>query len=71
MNLQQPELVWRKASASKAIGNCVELALLPDGHVAMRNSNDPSGPMLRFPAAELAVFMKGYTVGEFDDLTRS
>jgi hypothetical protein len=31
-------------------GNCVEVAFLPSGEVAMRNSRDPGGPALIFPA---------------------
>lgn len=37
-------VVWRKSHFSNPSGNCVELAELPDGRVAMRNSRDPEGP---------------------------
>jgi hypothetical protein len=68
MEVLQSELVWRKAAASKPDGNCVELAQLSDGGVAVRDSKDPEGPMLRFTAAEWAAFAEGWGGGEFDDL---
>jgi uncharacterized protein DUF397 len=37
---------WRKSSSSGAIGNCVELAWIVGGRVAVRNSRDPDGPAL-------------------------
>lgn len=59
-------LVWRKASASQVNGNCVEVAALPDGGVAVRDSKDPDGPTLRFTAAEWFAFADGVAAGEFD-----
>ncbi len=58
---------WRKAQASKANGNCVELAPLDDG-AAVRDSKDPEGPMLKFDAEAWAWFKMGFTAGDFDDL---
>lgn len=59
-------LAWRKASASASNGNCVEVAPMPSGGVAVRDSKDPDGPILRFTAAEWAAFAEGMTAGEFD-----
>ena len=59
---------WRKSSASNPSGNCVELAELPDGAVAMRNSRQPGGPALVYTHAEMAAFLAGVRNGEFDDL---
>jgi hypothetical protein len=62
---------WRKSSASNPSGNCVELAALGDGAVAMRNSRYPDGPALVYTRAEVAAFLAGAKNGEFDDLGRS
>lgn len=61
-------LTWRKSSLSIPGGNCVELAPLPGGGVAVRDSKDQDGPILRFTGAEWAAFCAGYEAGEFDDL---
>jgi hypothetical protein len=60
-------LQWRKAAASTAQGNCVELAALPDG-VAMRDSKAPDGPVLRLSRAGLAALLESARAGELDDL---
>jgi hypothetical protein len=59
---------WRKSQASNPSGNCVEVAALPDGAVAMRNSRHPSGPALVYTRAEVSAFLTGVRNGEFDDL---
>ncbi|MFJ5531904.1 DUF397 domain-containing protein [Streptomyces sp. NPDC093261] len=60
---------WIKSRHSNAEGNCVELAALADGSVAMRNSRDPDGPALVYTPAEVAAFLAGAKDGEFDHLT--
>jgi hypothetical protein len=37
-------LRWVKSSLSYANGDCVEVARLPDGRLAVRDSKDPGGP---------------------------
>jgi hypothetical protein len=59
---------WRKSRRSGAYGNCVEVATLPGGDVAMRNSRFPSGPALVYTRAEMAAFLGGAKDGEFDDV---
>jgi hypothetical protein len=60
--------MWRKSSHSGYNGNCVELAALADGAVAVRNSRDPHGPALIYTRAEIAAFLAGIKDGEFDDV---
>ncbi|NEB74655.1 DUF397 domain-containing protein [Streptomyces sp. SID14478] len=64
-----PGVSWRKSVCSNPNGECVELAELPDGQVAVRNSRFPSGPALVYTRAEIAAFIAGVKGGEFDDLS--
>jgi hypothetical protein len=59
---------WRKATASNPNGDCVELKRLGCGHIAVRNSDQPLGPMVGFTPREIAAFLDGAKRGEFDDL---
>ncbi|MEU6705539.1 DUF397 domain-containing protein [Streptomyces wuyuanensis] len=61
-------VTWIKSSHSNATGNCVELAALPDGQVAVRNSRDPQGPALVYTRDEVEAFVAGARGGEFDDV---
>ncbi|CAM3080277.1 DUF397 domain-containing protein [Saccharomonospora xinjiangensis] len=61
-------LAWRKSSYSGSMGNCVEVARLSTGDVAVRNSRDPHGAALVYTKAEIAAFLAGAKDGEFDDL---
>ncbi len=61
-------LSWRKSAASNPNGDCVELAPLPAGGVAVRNSRAPRGTALIYTRAEIEAFLRGAKAGEFDDL---
>lgn len=57
---------WRKSSRSGSSGNCVEVAGNLPGAVAVRDSKDPDGPVLLFPAAGWRSFLSAAKAGEFD-----
>ena len=43
---------WQKSSFSgNGNNNCVEMAALPTGEIAVRNSRDPNGPTLIYTQA--------------------
>jgi hypothetical protein len=48
---------WRKSSRSGAVGNCVEVAFLQTGQLAMRNSRHPQGPALVYTRAQFVRFL--------------
>lgn len=59
-------LRWFKAAASGSAGNCVEVAYLPDGGVALRDSKDRGLAPHHFTREEWAAFIAGVKNGEFD-----
>jgi Domain of unknown function (DUF397) len=61
-------VTWRKSRHSNPSGNCVEIAELPDGAIAIRNSRYPAGPALVCAPGEFAAFLAGARDGEFDRL---
>lgn len=64
-----PELTdatWQKSKHSNPNGACVEVAHLPNGEIAVRNSRFPDGPALVYTRAEIAAFLAGAKDGEFD-----
>lgn len=59
-------VAWRKSTLSNGGNNCVEVAFLDRGAVAMRDSKDPHGPALKFTPGEWSAFVGGIKGGEFD-----
>lgn len=63
------KVTWIKSKFSNPNGECVEIAKLTNGEIAVRNSRHPSGPALIFTRAEMAAFIQGVEEGEFDEMT--
>lgn len=59
---------WRKSSFSNSDGDsttCVEVAFLPDGAVAVRDTKDRSLAPHRYTAAAWHALMAGIRAGDF------
>jgi hypothetical protein len=56
---------FRKSSFSGGSG-CVEVRLLPDGNIALRDSKDLSLPPNHFSPTAWDAFLAGIRAGEFD-----
>ena len=56
--------VWRKSSHSCTTG-CVEVSFI-EGSIAVRDSKEPSGPVLCFNREEWQAFLEGIRDREFD-----
>lgn len=55
---------WRKSSYSGAQGGeCLEVADGVPGLIPVRDSKDPEGPVLLFPAADWAAFVTAIKSG--------
>jgi hypothetical protein len=57
-------LNWKKSTASES-GGCVEVAKT-ESFVHVRDSKNPKGPKLAFPATEWKAFLVGLHGDEFD-----
>ena len=55
--LQLPGAAWQKSSYSNPSGNCVEMARLSAGQVAVRDSKRPGDPVLVFTRTEWSAFL--------------
>jgi Domain of unknown function (DUF397) len=66
MKVDLATATWRKSSHSNSNG-CVEVAQ-GDDQIAVRDSKDPSGPILLFTPLEWRAFLAGVRDGEFDSV---
>ncbi|MEV0391768.1 DUF397 domain-containing protein [Polymorphospora rubra] len=56
---------WRKSTRSGGGDNCVEVAT-ENGTIGIRDSKDPTGPILTFTRTEWAAFLAGVRSRSFD-----
>ncbi|MCT2276933.1 DUF397 domain-containing protein [Micromonospora chalcea] len=55
--VNQATVTWRKSTRSNGSGNCVEVADGLPGVVGLRDSKDPTGPVLTFGRADWSTFV--------------
>ncbi|TFI25540.1 DUF397 domain-containing protein [Streptomyces sp. 4R-3d] len=63
-----PRLTWCKSSYSGNGGSCVEWApthIATTGTIPVRDSKNPTGPILGFSVVSFASFIEGVKAGEF------
>jgi hypothetical protein len=53
---QPPRGNWRRSSYSGTSGNCIEVAAISHGGRAVRDSKDPTGPVLTFTTDQWSAF---------------
>jgi Domain of unknown function (DUF397) len=66
MAIEEPDLsraVWRKSARSNNGGACVEVATNLPAVVAVRDSKDLDGGVLRFGPGEWKTFLEGIRAG--------
>jgi hypothetical protein len=62
-----PNYLWFKSTRSASNGNCVEVAFAVQ-MVAIRDSKDPTGPVLRFTRSAWQDFLTSIRAGAFESL---
>lgn len=60
-------LNWRKAMRSVNAGACAEVASAA-GVVVVRDSQDPLGLLIQYPAGSWRTFLSGARAGRFDEI---
>lgn len=65
-SIDPDSLTWFKSTSSSDNGACVEVAHVPGGWVALRDTKDRSLVPHLFTAREWAAFLDGAKNGEFD-----
>jgi Domain of unknown function (DUF397) len=59
---------WRKAKRSMNNGNCAEVGATAAGVIAVRDSKDPEGLVLRYQVNSWTSFLVATRNGRFDSL---
>lgn len=67
VSLHLNEPLWIKSMKSSQGGNCVEMRCWEDA-VEIRDSKDPTGPVLRLTGAGVADWLAGARSGSLDHL---
>ncbi|MGW4529486.1 DUF397 domain-containing protein [Nocardia sp. NPDC004340] len=65
MNVELHRGQWFKSSHSSGGGECVEVAFFASGKVGVRDSKNPTGPVLTFAPDEWDTFTAGISGGSF------
>jgi uncharacterized protein DUF397 len=60
------EVGFHKAAVSSNAGSCVEARICDCDEILVRDSKDPSGPVLTFNRNEWAAFLAGVKAEEFE-----
>ncbi|MGW2873205.1 DUF397 domain-containing protein [Kitasatospora sp. NPDC001225] len=68
MELDLASARWRKSTYSQQGGDCLEVARGSRESMPVRDSKDPQGPVLVFPAEAWVSFVAAVRSGEFDVL---
>lgn len=55
---------WRKSSYSTGGGNCIEVATLADGRIAIRDSKNPASGLLVVPRAGMTAWLAAIKAGD-------
>ena len=63
-----PDADWQASRHGDPQAAQAEMAALPGGTIAMRNSRSPGAPALIYTRAEIEAFIAGAKDGDFDDL---
>ncbi|MFF4381030.1 DUF397 domain-containing protein [Kitasatospora sp. NPDC001547] len=67
MKLDLAGAKWRKSTYSNGQGGCIEVADGYRGVMPVRDSKDPLGPALVFPAEEWVSFVAAVRSSEFSE----
>ncbi|KJS58683.1 DUF397 domain-containing protein [Streptomyces rubellomurinus] len=67
-NMNLTDAQWVKSSFSQQGGNCIEFAPGYAGVMPVRDSKDPEGPTLVFPADAWQAFVTATAAGEFGSI---
>ena len=63
--VEQARIFWRKSTAS-VTGECVEVAIDRRVAVLVRDSKNPSGPIMSYPPRDWMIFLNTVNSGVID-----